>query len=234
MFENIFTILTELLYENLLIAVLSAFTWGLLSILLSPCHLSSIPLIIGYLTSYDNINIKKSITLSFSFATGIIITIAMIGLITYSLGRLMGDVGVIGNYLVALVFFVVGLYLLDVIKLSFMNGINIDKSNNKGLFSALLLGLLFGIGLGPCTFAFMAPVLAIVFQLATEKPVYSFSLLLSFALGHIILIVVAGSMVNLVQKYLNWSENFKTIKIIKRICGILVILGGFYSIYISL
>lgn len=71
MFENIFTILTELLYENLLIAVLSAFTWGLLSILLSPCHLSSIPLIIGYLTSYDNINIKKSITLSFSFATGI-------------------------------------------------------------------------------------------------------------------------------------------------------------------
>jgi len=234
MIENIFTILTELLYENLFIAILSAFVWGLLSILLSPCHLSSIPLIIGYLSSYDNLNIKKSITLSFAFAIGILITIAMIGLITYSLGRLMGDVGIVGNYLVAIVFFVVGLYLLDVIKLSFGNGINVGKSNSKGLLSALILGLLFGIGLGPCTFAFMAPILAIVFQFASDKPFYSFSLLLSFALGHIILIVVAGSMVNLVQKYLYWSEKSITNKVIKRICGLLVIIAGFYSIYITL
>jgi len=234
MIENIFTILTELLYENFIIAVLSAFVWGLLSILLSPCHLSSIPLIIGYLSSYDNLNIKKSITLSLIFATGILITIAIIGLITYSLGRLMGDIGTIGNYLVAIVFFVVGLYLLDVIKLSFGNVINVGKSNNKGLFSALILGLLFGIGLGPCTFAFMAPVLAIVFQFANEKPIYSFSLLISFALGHIILIVVAGSMVSLVQKYLNWSEKSLANKVIKRICGVLVIIGGFYSIFITL
>lgn len=234
MIENIFTFLTELLYQNLFIAILSAFVWGLLSILLSPCHLSSIPLIIGYLSSYDNLNIKKSITLSFAFAIGILITIAMIGLITYSLGRLMGDVGIVGNYLVAIVFFVVGLYLLDVIKLSFGNGINLGKSNSKGLLSALILGLLFGIGLGPCTFAFMAPVLAIVFQFANEKPIYSFFLLLSFALGHIILIVVAGSMISLVQKYLNWSEKSLTNKVIKKICGVLVIIGGFYSIFITL
>ncbi|MCK7527965.1 MAG: hypothetical protein MZV64_65400 [Ignavibacteriales bacterium] len=50
------------------------------------------------------------------FLLGILITIALIGVITASLGRLMGDVGAIGNYLVAVIFFLVGLYLLDIIK----------------------------------------------------------------------------------------------------------------------
>lgn len=230
MIESIFTLLSELLYQNLWLAFLSSLTWGILSILLSPCHLSSIPLIIGFLSSRDDMTVKKSILLSLFFAVGILITIALIGGITLAMGRLMGDVGTVGNYIVAAVFFFVGLYLLDIIVLPF-GGARIKGTHKKGYLSALILGLIFGVGLGPCTFAFMAPVLGIVFQVSTTDSVYAGGLLASFSLGHIIPIVLAGSLMNIVQKYLNWSENSKATKIIKKICGVLVIFGGFYMIY---
>jgi len=230
MIESIFNFLSELLYQNLWLALISSFSWGVLSILLSPCHLTSIPLIIGYLSSQEGLTVKKSFKLSLVFAIGILITIALIGGITLAMGRLMGDVGSIGNYLVAAIFFLVGLYLLDVITLPW-DGAKINNTEKKGYVSAFVLGLIFGIGLGPCTFAFMAPVLGIVFQVATTDYLYASGLLVSFSLGHVIPIVVAGSMMNLVQKYLNWTETSKTTKIVKKICGILVILGGVYLIY---
>jgi cytochrome c-type biogenesis protein len=230
MIESLFNFLSELLYQNIWFALISSFSWGVLSILLSPCHLTSIPLIIGYLSSQEGLTVKKSFKLSLVFAVGILISIALIGGITLAMGRLMGDVGSIGNYFVAAIFFLVGLYLLDVITLPWV-GAKINSTGKKGYLSALILGLIFGIGLGPCTFAFMAPVLGIVFQVATTDYLNASGLLVLFSLGHVIPIVVAGSMMNLVQKYLNWTEKSKATGIVKKICGVLVIFGGIYLIY---
>ncbi|OGU39041.1 MAG: cytochrome C biogenesis protein [Ignavibacteria bacterium GWB2_35_12] len=230
MIENLFDTLSNLLYQNFWLASLSALGWGILSIILSPCHLSSIPLIIGFLSSQGDITLKRTFNLSLVFAIGILITIALIGIITLSLGRLMGDVGSIGNYIVAVVFFVVGLYLLDVIRLPW-DGAKMSGTRFKGLIAALILGLIFGIGLGPCTFAFMAPILGVVFQVSSTDIILAISLLVAFSLGHAFVIVLAGTLTKKVQQYLNWTENSKTTKYIKRICGILVILGGVYLIY---
>lgn len=229
MIEDIFTTLSTALYDNFWIALLASLGWGVLSILLSPCHLSSIPLIIGYLNSQGKISIRRTFYISLIFAVGILITIAAIGIITASLGRLMGDVGAVGNYLVAGIFFLVGLYLLDIIKIDW-NTIGLRQTKSKGLLAALILGLLFGIALGPCTFAYMAPVLGIVFQTAQTNFASASMLLLAFGIGHCSVIVGAGTLSKKVQQYLNWSEESKTILWIKRICGILVILGGVYLI----
>lgn len=233
MIEQIFTALSTALYDNYWIAFLASFGWGVLSILLSPCHLSSIPLVVGYITSQGKIDLKRTFFISLIFAIGILITIAAIGIITASLGRLMGDVGAVGNYLVAGIFFLVGLYLLDIIKIDW-NTIGLHQTKSKGLLAALILGLLFGIALGPCTFAYMAPVLGIVFQTAQTNFASASFLLLAFGLGHCSIIVGAGTLTNKVQKYLNWSDDSKIILWIKKICGILVILGGVYLIYNSI
>jgi cytochrome c-type biogenesis protein len=233
MVEDVFTALYNAMNGNLLIAVAASFGWGLLSILLSPCHLSSIPLIVGYISSQGKISLSRTVTISIVFSIGILITIALIGLITASLGRLMGDIGSIGNYLVAAVFFIVGLYLLDIINPSW-NTSFINKTKNTGLYSALIIGLLFGLALGPCTFAFMAPVLGVVFQTAQTNVFLSVILLGAFAVGHCSIIAGAGALTGKVQKYLNWSESSKTISIIKKTCGVLVILGGVYSLYLTL
>lgn len=230
MIEQIFDFLSKALMGNVLLSIFASFGWGIMSILLSPCHLSSIPLIIGFISSQGKITLGRTFSISLIFATGILITIAFIGILTASAGKIMGDIGNIGNYLVSAVFLVVGLYLMDIIKLPW-EGRNIKPTRRKGLIAALILGLLFGIGLGPCTFAFMAPVLGVVFQIARANLLLSILLLLAFGIGHCAVIVTAGTLTKKVQEYLNWSENSKTVSYIKKICGALVILGGVYLIY---
>ena len=229
MIDNLFTTLYEAMTGAVWLAVIASFGWGVLSILLSPCHLSSIPLIVGFISSQGKISIGRTFNISLVFAVGILLTIAAIGVITASLGRLMGDVGSVGNYLVAGIFFIVGLYLLDIFKLNW-NSAGLRRTKSKGLLAALMLGLLFGIALGPCTFAYMAPVLGIVFQTAQTNYFLAIIFLLAFGIGHCSVIVGAGTLTGKVQKYLNWSDGSKTILWIKRVCGTLVLIGGIYLV----
>jgi cytochrome c-type biogenesis protein len=230
MLDSLFTWLTTALSEQFGIALVAALGWGVVSILLSPCHLSSIPLVVGYISSQGQQGVKRSYSLSLVFALGILITIGLIGAITASAGRMMGDVGVWGNIIVAGVFFVVGLYLMDVINLSW-SGIVLRTSFARGWKGALLLGLIFGIGLGPCTFAYMAPVLGVVFSVASSDPVRAFSLIAAFGAGHCAVIAVAGGAAGTVQKYLNWTEQSKGATYLRRGAGALVILAGVYYLY---
>jgi cytochrome c-type biogenesis protein len=215
------------------IAISASIIWGILSILLSPCHLSSIPLIIGFINQQGRISTKRAFFTSFLFAFGILVTIGIIGAITASAGRMMGDVGKYGNYIVAVVFFVVGLHLLGVIPMPWSGPGQIGMKR-KGLLSAFILGLIFGIALGPCTFAYMAPMLGITFKLATTNIVYGIILLLAYGIGHCSVIVVAGTFTEVVQHYLNWNERSKGATIVKKVCGVLVILGGVYLIYTTI
>ena len=95
-----------------------------------------------------------------------------------------------------------------------------------------MLGLVFGIALGPCTFAYMAPMLAVTFRLASSNPIYGISLLLLYGLGHCSVIVVAGTFTEVVQRYLNWTDRSRGAVILKKVCGVLLIISGFYMIYI--
>ena len=101
----------------------------------------------------------------------------------------------------------------------------------KGMLAAFILGLVFGVALGPCTFAYMAPMLAVTFRLATTNLSHGILLLLFYALGHCGVIVLAGTFTEMVQRYLNWNENSSGAAILKKVCGVLVLLGGLYLIY---
>lgn len=158
------------------------------------------------------------------------ITIAAIGTITAAAGRIMGDVGPYADYLVSIVFFLIGLHLLDVIRLPFA-GLGKVNYKRKGVLAAFVIGLIFGIALGPCTFAFMAPVLAAVFKVATTDFAYAVVLLLLFALGHCAVIVVAGVSTGLVQRILNWNEKSGGGGFLRKVCGGLVILAGLYMLF---
>jgi cytochrome c-type biogenesis protein len=143
---------------------------------------------------------------------------------------MLGDVGRYGNYFVALIFFLVGLHLLDVIPMPW-SGPGQVGMKRKGLLAAFILGLVFGIAIGPCTFAYMAPMLAVTFRVASTALLYGIILLLAYGVGHCSVIVLAGTSTGLVQRYLNWNEKSKGSVIVKKVCGVLVILGGLYLIY---
>jgi len=230
--EKLFTMLTHAVEGTPLIAFAAAFLWGILSILLSPCHLASIPLIVGFIDKQGRMSTKRAFFISALFAVGILITIAAIGIVTAAAGRMMGDVGRYGNYFVAAIFFVVGLHLLDVIPLPFSGPARVGMKR-KGLLAALILGLVFGIALGPCTFAYMAPILGVTFKLASTNLPYGILLLIAYGIGHCSVIVFAGTCTELVQRYMNWNEKSKGAVIVKRVCGVLILLGGLYLIYIA-
>jgi len=228
--EQLFTTLTRAVEGAPVVAVGAAFLWGILSILLSPCHLASIPLIIGFIDEQGRISTRRAFLTSTLFAVGILITIAAIGVVTAAAGRMMGDLGPWGNYFVALIFFVVGLHLLGVIPMPW-SGPGQVAMKRKGLLAALILGLVFGIALGPCTFAYMAPMLGVTFRLAASRALYGALLLGVYGVGHCSVIVLAGTSAEVVQHYLNWNERSKGAVILKRICGVLVLAGGVYLLY---
>ncbi|MDD5328097.1 MAG: cytochrome c biogenesis protein CcdA [Phycisphaerae bacterium] len=230
MMQQLFTNLTNAVEAAPMIAVGAAFVWGVLSVILSPCHLASIPLIVGFIDEQGRISTKRAFVISALFAAGILITIGAIGVITAAAGRMMGDVGKYGNYFVALIFFLVGLHLLDVIAMPW-SGTGQVGMKRKGMLAAFILGLVFGIALGPCTFAYMAPMLGVTFKLANVNLLYGVLLLVVYGIGHCSVIVLAGTSTELVQKYMDWNERSKGAVILKKICGVMVLAGGLYMIY---
>lgn len=232
MTDYIFNFLYESINASFSIALLASFGWGIMSIILSPCHLSSIPLVVGYLSSSKENKTFTAFIISLVFSIGILITIAIIGISTAYLGRIMGDIGVIGNYIVAFIFVIVGLYFLDILNFDWNLGI-LQKISLTGFAGAFILGLIFGLALGPCTFAFMAPVLGVVFNIANTNLFKALLLLSGFAIGHCLVIAIAGTLGTKIAKFINYASGSSTIPIVKKICGVLVILAAFYFIYLT-
>jgi cytochrome c-type biogenesis protein len=230
--ESMFSALAKAVEGAPLVALGAAVAWGVLSIVLSPCHLASIPLIVGFISEQGAVTARRAFWTSALFAVGILVTIAAIGAITAAAGRLMGDLGPWANYAVALIFFAVGLHLVGVIPMPWSGPGQVDMGR-RGLLAAFVLGLVFGIALGPCTFAYMAPMLGVTFKLAASNPVYGALLLLAYGVGHCGVIVIAGTSTELVERVLHWNERSRGLGLVKFVCGILVILGGAWLIYVA-
>ena len=94
------------------------------------------------------------------------------------------------------------------------------------------MGFIFGIALGPCSFAYMAPMLGVAFTVSATQFFYGAALLFAYGVGHCSIIVLAGTFAEVVQRYLNWNEKSKGTVLIKKIFGVLIILvGGMYLIW---
>jgi cytochrome c-type biogenesis protein len=231
--QQLFIVLSRAVEGTPPLAVAASFVWGVLSVVLSPCHLASIPLIVGFINEQGRISTKRAFLISVLFAAGILVSIGAIGALTAVAGRMMGDIGAYGTYLVAGVFFLVGLHLLGAIPMPW-SGPGQVRMKRKGLLAGFALGLVFGIALGPCTFAYMAPMLGVTFRLASSNLAYGVLILLAYGIGHCSVIVLAGTATELVQRYLNWNERSRGAVVLRKICGALVILGGAYLIYTTL
>ncbi|MBN2417106.1 cytochrome C biogenesis protein [bacterium] len=226
--QGLFTWLTRSLDGTLFIAYAAAFLWGVASVVLSPCHLGSIPLIVGFIDGRGVVRTRQAFVLSLAFSGGILLTIAVIGIITGLLGRILGDTGDAGSYLVAGICIIIGLHMLEIITIPFSGLSGPPGIRRTGAGPLFLIGLLFGLALGPCTYAFMAPVLGVSLTAAAERPLFALLLILSYAAGHCAVIVFAGTFTSVVQRYLNWNERSRGAIILKKICGALVIIAGGY------
>jgi len=173
------------------IAFFGCFLWGVVSVLFSPCHLASIPLIVAYVAGQENaVNPKRASLYAGAFTAGLFLTIAMVGIICAGLGRMLGDVGLWWQVPVGAVLIWVSLGMLGV-QACTMTGSMLYRLKLRGVHGAFVLGLAYGILSGSCTFGFIAPILAVV-TVQKEWATGSVMMIL-FAVGHCMPIVLAGS-----------------------------------------
>lgn len=232
MIEQLFTFFSRMTEQGAGWSLAAAFSWGVLSIVLSPCHLASIPLVVAYLNHGQITQTRRAFVLSSLFSLGIFLSTIAIGFITALCGTLLGDIGPWGKYLIAAVFLVFGLVLLEVVRLPWSSP-DMSRSRKTGLWGAFLLGLAFGTAVGPCTFAYMAPLLAIIFDNAGTNFAYSAALILLYSIGHCGLIVLAGTLGAKIQFFLNWNQKTKFISRVRQACGVLLLFVGLYLIWMA-
>ena len=227
--DAIFTWLSDAMTGAPWLAVVAAAGWGVASLVLSPCHLASIPLIVGFIAERKDTTPRQAFGYALLFALGILISIAAVGGLTAAAGRMLGDVGPWANYAVAVVLLLVGLHLLNILPLPWERGLSLPRF--QGRAAALLLGLIFGVALGPCTFAYLAPILGVIFGVARTQPGFAVLLLLAYGIGHCVLIVAAGVSAEKVQQVLDWNGSSGGAKWLRRICGLLVLGGAGWLIW---
>ncbi len=209
----------------------AALLWGFLSVLLSPCHLGSIPLIVAYINNGNRPDRRRALGYSFLFAMGLLVTLAVIGVLTSLSGRLMGDVGPAVRIIVAVFLILCGFWLMDIPPLSRLTpSFSLKQNNLRGPLGALSLGLVYGVILGPCSFAFLAPMLGLVFAAGASDVIYGASLMAFYAVGHTLAIAAAGTLGDLVGTLLRMKGAGTAAMWFKRLLGAVVVLAGVLQI----
>lgn len=213
--------------QGLLLGAIGCFLWGVISVLLSPCHLASIPLIIGYVGGQQGLTEGRRATFyAVLFTIGLFVTIAAIGIICSLLGRMLGDVGPYWTIAVGLVLIWVALGMMGVAGCS-LDGSLMSKLRLQGWIGALVLGLSYGVLSGSCTFGFIAPILALI---AIQDTMLTGVLFITlFAIGHCLPIVVAGSSAAFVKRLLEssaWRQGGQVFR--KTAAAMIVILGCYF------
>ncbi|ACU90000.1 cytochrome c biogenesis CcdA family protein [Desulfomicrobium baculatum] len=210
------------------LAALGCFLWGVVSVLFSPCHLASIPLIVGYVAGQDRlVEGRQAALYAGLFTSGLFLTIAAIGVICALLGRMLGDVGPYWTIAVGLILLWVAMDMLGVATCS-MGGSLMGRFKLRGMGGAFVLGLAYGVLSGSCTFGFIAPILAVI--TVQEKIATGILLIILFGLGHCIPIVIAGSSTALVRRLLDNASWQRGGTAFRRLAGILIGLMGIYFI----
>lgn len=204
----------------------ACFLWGLVSVLLCPCHIAAIPLIVGYVGGQETgLDSRRALGHAALFSLGIIITVTVIGAVCAALGRILGDISPYWAVPVGLIIILLGLSLTGAVSLH-ASATRLDRLGLRGTSGALVLGLLYGLLSGACTFGFLAPVLAVM---TIKGMVLKGTLMVfAFASGHCLPLLAAGGSVPLMQKLLN-SAGLQRAGLVGRVAagGIVVAVGAY-------
>ena len=227
--ESILGDINTIIQTSPWLAPLAVFLGGALTAS-NPCVLAMIPLMMAFIGAYQGTSgARKAFSFSLLFVVGLTITFTLLGLVAALMGRMVGDVGRFWPYVVAAVCFIMGLHLMGVW--------NFDlplpqawKPKQAGPLGAFLLGLLFGVVSTPCA----TPILAVLLVYIASKGnlAYGGLLLFLYALGHCALILIAGTSMGLAKRLIE-SKGLKAgLGYLRKGSGVLIILIGFYFVWI--
>ena len=221
----------EVMFSSGALKYLGAFLWGIASVILSPCGISSIPLVVSYITNTDNPSRLRAFIISCAFCLGIIFNLMLVAFVMSGIGMLLGGYERFLTFIVAAVFIIMGLHLTGIIHVRFFSlGSGGKGTESQSIKGAVILGIVSGLALGPCSIAYVSPVLSLAMSEASNGFFYAAGLILAYALGYSFVLVIAGTSAQLFTGFLQSERGDKILRAVNVICGIALICGGIYLI----
>lgn len=221
--------LSVLINQSSWVAPLLALLAGVLTSV-TPCALSSVPLIIGYVSGTGQKDTKRAFFLSLTFAVGTAITFTILGVVASAAGKLMGTSASWWYVLLGALMILMALQTWEIF--NFIPSTNLLTRNKKrGFVGALLAGVLSGIFSSPCA----TPVLIVLLGILAGggNLAWGILLMLCYSIGHSALIIIAGTSVGFVQK-INKSQRYGIFsKVLKVVLGAVMIVMALYMFYLG-
>ena len=221
--------IAKVISSNMWLAPVLALVAGILTSV-TPCSLSSVPLIIGYVGGVGERNTKKAFLYSAVFSLGTAVTFVTMGVIATSAGMLMGTSSPVWYIILGVLMVLMSLQTFGIF--NFIPSINlVGKNKKKGIVGAFLAGVLGGIFSSPCSTPVLIALLAIV--AGEGKMLWGILLMLLYSIGHSTLVMVAGTSIIFVQR-INESNKYKTVAaVLKYVMGAAILLIGFYMFWLA-
>jgi cytochrome c biogenesis protein CcdA len=221
----------EYITTNPWLALVAVFVGGILTAS-NPCVLAMIPLMMSFVAGRkeDKPGVLRAFLFSLVFILGLAVTFTALGMIASLAGKMYGNVSGIWNFIVAAVCAVMGLHLMGVLTVPIPNLGDRLQPKARGLLGSFVLGLLFGVVSAPCA----APILVVLLTYlagSDSSVAWGGALLLDYALGHSVLILIAGTSMGAARQLIENKQATRVLKFLRRGAGAVIVLVGVYFAY---
>jgi cytochrome c biogenesis protein CcdA len=221
----------DYIHASPLLALGAVFVGGLLTAS-NPCVLAMVPLMMSYVASDrgEGRGLGRSFLLSLTFVMGLAVTFTALGMIAALAGRMYGEVSSTWNWIVAAVSLLMGLHLMGVLTVPIPSLGGRLAPKVRGFLGAFLLGLLFGVVSAPCA----APILVVLLTYLAgsgSSVAWGAVLLLTYALGHSVLILAAGTSMGAARTLLENKKATRLLGRLRQVAGAAIVLVGVYFAY---
>lgn len=221
--------LSSSISANMWLAPVLALIAGILTSV-TPCALTSVPLVIGYVGGTGQKDTKRAFKLSVVFSLGMAVTFTVLGTAASLLGKLMQGTGSWWYILLGILMLLMALQTWEIFNF-IPSSYAISKSTKRGFIGAFFAGVLGGFFSSPCATPVLVVLLAIVAK--GGSLLWGILLLLLYSLGHSFLVLIAGTSVGFVHKLSSSKKYGSASKILRILMGTLIMIIAFYMFYLG-
>ena len=231
MLDSIVANANQYIHTNPWLALVAVFVGGILTAS-NPCVLAMIPLMMSFVAGRkeERPGVLRAFLYSLVFILGLAVTFTALGMIAALAGKMYGDVSGAWNWIVAAVCLVMGLHLMGVLTIPIPSLGGGLRPKTRGLLGALVLGTLFGVVSAPCA----APILVVLLTYLAgsgSSVAWGGTLLLVYALGHSVLILIAGTSMGAARQLIENQTATRVLAFLRRGAGAAIVLVGVYFAY---
>lgn len=231
MLDNFVANTSQYIHTNPWLALVAVFVGGIITAS-NPCVLAMIPLMMSFVAGRDRDKpgLLRAFLFSLVFIFGLAVTFTALGMFAALAGKMYGDVSEVWNWFVAIVCVVMGLHLMGAINIPIWSIGGRFQPKTQGLLGSFILGLLFGVVSAPCA----APILVVLLTYlagSNSSVPWGGTLLLVYALGHSVLILIAGTSMGAARQLIENKKATRALEFLRQGAGAAIVLVGVYFAY---